>query len=437
MTSFIPAKSLPASIRATPDIWCHRREDDQKPGRTMMAYQLFPSAALQLWDHHLHTSGLLPRFFSDDTSVIYEHDWVLSYQSITCFPQEVLMELTVEDGSSAQTHVWVDRVGSATLYMSHMITIYDEVLATAVRVWTRWMPMEMESRMTTTIAKRALAPFTDEERQYFQTECVADQTILDFQLRLAERFPDEIYPGLGDDFQQQTHQNEEQVEQQVEQAFSDPELDDKEPSTIIDSVDMDPPTNQEEDGNNMMDFTKNDQTSLTSNVTSSTPSAMTPNSVMINPNNNTHNLLTTLNSHKRKMTLSNTLTLESFGTFLPQMHGMFLLAVRVGHQHLDFVSGGNGETASTTWLAEVAFQALIAAELVEPPSCVTASSSTNTNTNNTTSVVIQYRSFAKLGNELRCSLHGDRVFMLRSAIPDLGETEGNQIVVLVAKAQPL
>lgn len=97
--------------------------------------------------------------------------------------------------------------------------------------------------------------------------------------------------------------------------------------------------------------------------------------------------------------------------------------------------------ASTTWLAEVAFQALIAAELVEPPvGIVSGGTVTTTATTAATmscSMAIRYRSFAKLGNELRCSLHGDRVFMIRSALAELGEIEGNQIVVLVAKARPL
>ncbi len=382
MTSFVPAKSRSATIRATPDIWCQRDDQGQ------VTYQLFPSAALQLWDHHLHTSGLIPRFFSDDTSVIYEHDWTLTYQSITCFPQEGLMELMLEeDGSSAQTHLWVDRVGASTLYMSHLITLYDEVLATAVRVWTRRVPLE-----------RTLMPFSEDEREYFENECAPDQTILDYQVRLAERFPEEGENKLT---------NHCQDDSTTMNGDSEPTTDDNEATT-----------------GNTSDTLKSDDVSIGS-TSATSPSPITPSLAKTSLRDTK---MSTPTKRKMTMTLSSTLSLVSFGTFLPLLHGMFLLAVRVGPQHLDFVRGGDGKWASTTWLADLAFQALVAAELVEPPIH---------NVSSSTSVAIRYQSVAILGNELRCSLHGDRISVIRSGLPALGEKESAQIVVLVAKAEPL
>ena len=135
------------------------------------------------------------------------------------------------------------------------------------------------------------------------------------------------------------------------------------------------------------------------------------------------------------MTLSSTLCLESFGTFLPQFHGSFLLAVRVGPQHLDSITnrGSVGKIADAAWLADVAFQALYSAELLEGP--VSAAGPTPSSCH--THMAVSYRSVAMLGNELRCFLHGDRVIMIRSSLPAMGERKGNQTVVLIAKAGPV
>jgi hypothetical protein len=140
------------------------------------------------------------------------------------------------------------------------------------------------------------------------------------------------------------------------------------------------------------------------------------------------------------MTLSSTLCLESFGTFLPQFHGSFLLAVRVGPQHLDSITnrGGVGKIADAAWLADVAFQALYSAELLEGPASAAAAAAAGGPTPSChTHMAVSYRSVAMLGNELRCFLHGDRVIMIRSSIPAMGERKGNQTVVLIAKAGPV
>jgi hypothetical protein len=375
-----PLRTLPATVRATQDIWT---EEDTG--------QLFPTAAMRLWDHHLHTGGLLPRAF---VGGIYEHDWVCTYHSIACFPHEALIELILEDGSNAESHVWVERVGPSTLYLSQMLTLYDEVLATSVRMLSRK-------------AKGVPVPFTEVERYHFENECAADQMILDLKVKIAEKFP-------GDDDESARRPTEASGNSQAHfPAWNSVSLTDgKESSNELEK--------------------ENNEANSSSELRREAPSikgstGLDPRSPRGSP---LKKIINQKNPKKRKMTLANTLSLESFGTLIPQYHGSFLLAVRVGPQHLDTITHSNrgGKFADTAWLADVAFQALCSAELIDVPS---------SEPGHHTNMAICYRSVAMLGNELRCILHSDRVIMIRSAIPALGEQKGNQTVVLIAKAGPV
>lgn len=359
-----PSRSLSTTIRATQDVWT---EGD--------AGLLFSTAAMRLWDHHLHTSNILPRAF---VGGIYEHDWLCTYQSVTCFPQEALIELILEDGSNAESHVWVNRVGESTLYLSQMVTLYDQVLATGVRVLTRK-------------SGDLNVPFTDVERYHFEQECASDQIILDFQLRVAEKYPgDQLHPSPT-------------ASELKEHGTKTPEIMNDDVNFSVEYDADEAPSNKKEN--------------------SSAHSSPAKQSLVGNK------IIDRKNTKRRKMTLSNTLSLQSFGTFIPRYHGMFLLAVRVGPQHLDYVTTNTkiGKFADVTWLADVAFQALCSAELIDKPS---------NKAGQYTNMAVRYRSVAMLGNELRCSLHGDRVIMIRSTMPELGETVGNHRVVLIAKAGP-
>lgn len=427
--STVPVKSLVATIRATQDIWCRRRDDDG----TIISQVLFPSAALQLWDHHLHTSGLIPRVFSvsNQTPVIYEQDWACSYESVTCFPQEGLIELTVEDGGSAQSHVWVDRVGASTLYLGQLITLYDQVLATAVRVLSRKLPTTSWSEQLHPAGyhQPVAAPFTDLERDYYEANCAADDIFFDYQGQLLEKYREEDEgdavatmdadtKGDGDrETKDDTSENgagekDTEMENGEHESHENSGKDDRSIST-----DKGEDTDENDDQNTSRLESEGSGTDVAS-------PAM--------PNKSTKRP-TAGSSKKRKLTLSSTLSLETFGTFLPRLHGKHLMTVQVGPQHLDSVSGGDGRFADTTWLAEVAFQALaLAAQqlLIQPPCESTKSAGS-------CSLAVRHRSVAMLGNELHCSLHGDRLCMVRSAMTELGEIEGNEIVVLVAKTEIL
>jgi hypothetical protein len=420
--STVPVKSLVATIRATQDIWCRRRDDNG----LISSQILFPSSALQLWDHHLHTSGLIPHAFSvsNQTPTIYEQDWVCSYQSVTCFPQEGLIELTIEDGDggSAQSHVWVDRVGDSTLYLCQLITLYDEVVATAVRVLSRRTQAKDSSNTDYQQQKRpaaVAAPFTDLERDYFETDCAADDIFFDYQGRLAEKYNDD----------------DEEKEDPVVVVDEDiPSTPTEAPAENSDGVD-----GQEDAGkgnsktNGETDTQENgEKAPLPESEGDNSTYPTTPSSSPTKPQ-------TIDTVKKRQLTLHSTLSLETFGTFLPQLYGKHVLTVQVGPQHLDYVSGGDGRFADTTWLAEIALQALVAARpLMVQQTTPSSSSATVKKSAGTCSLAVRYRSVAMLGNRLHCSLHGgDRVCMVRSAIPVLGETEGNEILVLVAKAELL
>ena len=380
-----PFTTLPASIRATQDIWT-----DEDNG------QLYPAAAMRLWDHHLHTSGLLPRAFVGGE--IYEHDWHCTYTSISCFPHEALIELILEDGSNTETHVWVDRVGPSTLYLSQMVTLYDEVLATSVRTFTRKI-------------KGVPVPFNEEERYHFETKCAATQSILDFQVTVAEKYPgDEDPPSPS---KSNVSSRGKAYPMNISDESSEPEK-------------------ENEDVNNTSADTSVGQ--ATSSPRYGSPSSRVRGTPL------RKRIIDQKHPKRRKMTLSSTLCLESFGTFLPQFHGSFLLAIRVGPQHLDSITnrGSVGKIADAAWLADVAFQALYSAELLEgPASAAAAAAGGPTPTCCHTHMAVSYRSVAMLGNELRCFLHGDRVIMIRSSIPAMGERKGNQTVVLIAKAGPV
>ena len=410
--STIPVKSLATTIRVS-DIWCRRRDQDG----IVTSQILFPSAALQLWDHHLHVSGLIsPRrvfssFSFQTTPVIYEQDWVCSYESVTCFPQEGLMELTVEDAGSAQSHVWVDRLGASTIYLGQLITLYDQVLATAVRILTRKEPTA--TTPSPAFQRPVSVPFTDSEREYFETSCAADDIFFDYQSQVLEKYGGEEGQGKA------------AADAAAAAGGDGPKIDHLPPRSEVDS-----PLNKQ-DAKTFEDNGKDN--SDINGLTVSTPLMLSPSS----PSNSVKQLRTAIK--KRKLTLSSTLSLETFGTFLPMLRGKHLMTVTVGPRHLDYVKGGDGRFADTTWLADIAFQALVSAQplVLLQSSAFPHSPATAAVAGGSCSLAVRYRSVAMLGNALHCILHGDRLYIVRAALVELGEMPGNEIVVLVAKAELL
>jgi hypothetical protein len=164
-------KSLRTSLRITSDIW----------SRNEGGVQLFPSSALQIVDHHLHASGIIPRKVIYDSRRVYGHDWYCVSQSVTCFPLEDLIHKSLDECCSSHSHVWVQSVGNSSLQLGSAITMDDQVLATARRVFIR----KNNGRS---------APFSDTERSRFWEDCALDETIAfldhnaEHPLPLLERF---------------------------------------------------------------------------------------------------------------------------------------------------------------------------------------------------------------------------------------------------------
>eukprot|EP00563_Minutocellus_polymorphus_P006258 CAMPEP_0181045778 /NCGR_PEP_ID=MMETSP1070-20121207/13994_1 /TAXON_ID=265543 /ORGANISM="Minutocellus polymorphus, Strain NH13" /LENGTH=289 /DNA_ID=CAMNT_0023124339 /DNA_START=143 /DNA_END=1010 /DNA_ORIENTATION=- len=95
------------------------------------------SAALRILDHHLHTTGLLPRPSAGDAGV----DIYCVGQAVTAFPQNSLLldELhKSSNNAAAKSHVWVARAGQgSSIIFGGAITLNELVLTTCSRVFVR------------------------------------------------------------------------------------------------------------------------------------------------------------------------------------------------------------------------------------------------------------------------------------------------------------
>jgi hypothetical protein len=112
--------------------------------------------------------------------------------------------------------------------------------------------------------------------------------------------------------------------------------------------------------------------------------------------------------------------MQTFGTLLPRKcvkKHKPILAVRVGPQHISNF-GNRRHTADPAFLVETAVHALLLAKVM--PTMAAAS------------VAIHYISEAKLGHQLECLVHDDRVFVVRTLMG--GEQE---VLVCVARAAKL
>jgi hypothetical protein len=178
-------KSLKTSLRLTADVW------SRDAGAS---FQLFPASVLRIVDHHLHASGIIPRIKQDTIQPrVYEHDWYCVSQSVRCFPEDNLIQLSLES-SACSSHIWVERVGNSSLQLGNVITANEQVLATARRVFVRR-------------SNDKSAPFLEVERERFLSEdCTLDETAiggyLDEQhpLPLLQRLPppEDIFKNADD-----------------------------------------------------------------------------------------------------------------------------------------------------------------------------------------------------------------------------------------------
>ena len=130
-------RSLRMTLRITGDVWCERQS-------------LYPHVALQLADHHLHASGIIPRVIApastgrgdaDSSGRFYEHDWACVSQSSRCFRVDGLLSRSL---SGVTSTTYVEKVGGSSLQLASSICIDDEgrdggpdLLSTTRRVFCR------------------------------------------------------------------------------------------------------------------------------------------------------------------------------------------------------------------------------------------------------------------------------------------------------------
>jgi len=133
------------TLRCTGDVWCERRS-------------LYPHVALQLADHHLHASGIIPRALTEGGR-LYEHDWACVSQSSRCFRVDGLLSRSLSRGVTSTTYV--EKVGGSSLQLANSICLDGEghdgggpdLLSTTRRVFCRLG------------LSGGPAPFHDEERE--------------------------------------------------------------------------------------------------------------------------------------------------------------------------------------------------------------------------------------------------------------------------------
>ena len=94
------------------------------------------SAALRLLDHHLHTTGLLPRPSQSVGVDIY-----CVGQAVTTFPHGSVLLDELHDPANhtaAKSHIWVAKAGQgSSVTFGGAITLNERVLATCSRVFVR------------------------------------------------------------------------------------------------------------------------------------------------------------------------------------------------------------------------------------------------------------------------------------------------------------
>ena len=164
----IPASSRirTTTIRATTDIL-------QKPNQQQ---QIFPAAALRICDHHLHSSGIIPRVLCDqDNTRIYAHDWFCVSQAVRCYPQSSLLHSVVSGADPCFCDVWVnsDAIGNSSIQFNGLVSIGNDILAAVRRVFVRTHKLRTTSTHDSKVndssgTKRKSASFSDEEKQRFR-----------------------------------------------------------------------------------------------------------------------------------------------------------------------------------------------------------------------------------------------------------------------------
>ena len=164
------------TIRATTDIF-------YKPNRQQ---QIFPAAALRICDHHLHSSGIIPRIyedFNDEAARIYEHEWFCVSQAVRCYSHSNsvsennlsgpshpsnLLQRVVSGSDPFYCDIWVDSdsIGRSSIQFGGLVSIGDDILATVRRVFVRMSLTDSNAGDST--KKLKSASFTEEEKKRFR-----------------------------------------------------------------------------------------------------------------------------------------------------------------------------------------------------------------------------------------------------------------------------
>lgn len=164
--------TLRTTIRVTGDVWNHQGSRLQ---------QLYPSSALRIADHHLHSSGIIEHVDTDDPHRLYVHDWFCISQAVRCpSPIDNLLKKTLRD--SAESSIFVTKVGGSSIHFGTVLTLNNELLATTLRVFCRKH------------VSGEFAPFADAERNRFVSQFPHQNATHEFPMPQLERF-DKIIPA--------------------------------------------------------------------------------------------------------------------------------------------------------------------------------------------------------------------------------------------------
>jgi len=167
-------QTLSTTIRVTGDVWCHQGSRVQ---------QLYPLSALRIADNHLHSSGIIEHIDNCDPHRLYVHDWFCISQAVHCSsPINNLLKKSLRD--SAESSIFVSKVGASSIHFGNALTLNNELLATTFRVFCR-KHISGES-----------APFTDAERNRFVLQCAPQKNICEFPMPQLARF-DKIVPAAA------------------------------------------------------------------------------------------------------------------------------------------------------------------------------------------------------------------------------------------------
>lgn len=148
---------------------------------------MFPAAALRICDHHLHSSGIIPRMYEnhdDEAARIYEHEWFCVSQAVQCYPlsnslsagnnlsgpshPSNLLQRVVSGNDPFFCDVWVDSdsIGRSSIQFGGLVSIGDDILAAVRRVFVRMSLTDSNTEEST--KKLKSASFSEKEKQRFR-----------------------------------------------------------------------------------------------------------------------------------------------------------------------------------------------------------------------------------------------------------------------------